>query len=77
MFLGKHSQSKPPTVLPESYFPGEGGDTTGKKHTQRFHFTPDPDASYGPREVVCGIRPEDIRLDSADRDPGKPQALSI
>jgi multiple sugar transport system ATP-binding protein len=30
---------------------------------------------HGPQEVMCGIRPEDIRLNSADLDSGKPQAL--
>jgi multiple sugar transport system ATP-binding protein len=49
------------------------------------HFTLPPElvarihrdsaAPHGPQEVMCGIRPEDIRLNSADLDSGKPQAL--
>jgi len=38
-------------------------------------ITSDPDAPLGPREVMCGIRPEDIRLNSADPDASTPQAL--
>jgi multiple sugar transport system ATP-binding protein len=38
-------------------------------------IVPDADAPHGPREVMCGIRPEDIRLNSAGPDSGKPQAL--
>jgi multiple sugar transport system ATP-binding protein len=35
----------------------------------------DSTAPHGPQEVMCGIRPEDIRLGSADLDSGRPQAL--
>lgn len=49
----------------------------------RFPLTPelvarivhDPAAPYGSREVMWGIRPEDIRLNSASPTPGVPQAL--
>ena len=38
-------------------------------------IVPNADAPHGPREVIVGIRPEDIRLDRADLESDKPQAL--
>jgi multiple sugar transport system ATP-binding protein len=35
---------------------------------------PDPVSPSGPREVMCGIRPEDIRLDNSPSAPDHPQA---
>lgn len=35
----------------------------------------DSTGPHGPREVMCGIRPEDIRLGSAESDSSKPRAL--
>jgi multiple sugar transport system ATP-binding protein len=36
---------------------------------------PDSAAQGGPRDVMCGIRPEDIRLSPTDPDSGRPQAF--
>jgi multiple sugar transport system ATP-binding protein len=82
MFVAQFIGSPAMNVLPGRL---EGTGTEVTLVTDIGHFVlppefvariaPDPDASVGTREVMCGIRPEDIRLNSADPDSGMPQAL--
>ncbi|GAB4527097.1 MAG: sn-glycerol-3-phosphate ABC transporter ATP-binding protein UgpC [Anaerolineae bacterium] len=82
MFVAQFIGSPAMNIFP-GRLEGSGGELTLVTDVGHFPLTPefvarispDPAGSYGPRDVVCGIRPEDIRLNGADLGSGQPQAL--
>jgi len=82
MFVAQFIGSPAMNVLP-GRLEGADGELTLVTDFGHFVLLPefvnriisDPDAPHGPREVMCGIRPEDIRLGSAESDSRNPRAL--
>jgi len=82
MFVAQFIGSPAMNVLP-GRLEGADGEITLVTDFGHFVLLPefasriisDPDAPYGPREVMFGIRPEDIYLGSIEADSNKPRAL--
>ena len=82
MFVAQFIGSPAMNIFP-GRLEGSGRELTLVTGIGQFLLTPelmarvvhDPAMPYGPREVMWGIRPEDIRLNSAGPASGTPQAV--